>query len=127
MLYLTFLFTILLTTSQPDTTERFELNKKKDETFTIELPSNPTTGYTWKLRPATDNAIPVVKLLKDLYQPHDQPGKGKDRKVGGGGVHTFTFVADKKGATNLEFIHVRPWEKDSSNAEPARIYHVEIK
>lgn len=87
------------------------IRKKPGETFTLELDSNPSTGYRWALDGKEDAT--VVKKLSDEFvsRPHP-PGM-----VGVGGTERWKFQAVKPGKTALHFTYRRPFEKES---EPAR-------
>lgn len=77
---------------------------RKGETFSVDLKSNPTTGYRWIL---TNRAsASAVDSLSDTYIPDK-----KDKNiVGSGGTQSFKFNAVQKGIDSLNFIYVRSWE-----------------
>ena len=87
------------------------IRKKPGETFTVELESNPSTGYRWELDGKEDAT--VVRKLSDAYRsrPH------APEMVGVGGTERWQFQAEKPGKTVLHFIYRRPFEKE---AAPAR-------
>ena len=95
----------------PETDAGDSIRKKPGETFTVELDSNPSTGYRWALDGKEDAT--VVKKLSDEFvsRPHP-PGM-----VGVGGTERWKFQVVKPGKTALHFTCRRPFEKD---AEPAR-------
>jgi predicted secreted protein len=70
--------------------------------FTIELASNPTTGYQWEA--SWDDEY--VKLISQKYVP-DPILFGI---VGSGGTEIYTFKAIKKGQTEIRFSYLRPWD-----------------
>jgi inhibitor of cysteine peptidase len=77
---------------------------KKNAQFTIELDSNPSTGYTNII---TELDPTFIKNIKKEYKPQQtKPGL-----IGAGGIDLFTFKALKKGKTTLVIEYVRPWEK----------------
>lgn len=92
---------------------------KHGEIFTINLPSNPSTGYT-NIISRIDPSF--IKEIKKEFKPKQT----KRGIVGAGGIDTFTFKAIKEGETKIMFEYVRPWEKP---LEPARrdIYMVTIQ
>jgi inhibitor of cysteine peptidase len=59
------------------------------ETFWIQLPENPTTGYAWDLK-LSDG----LTKLSDKYEPADRSGM----KVGVGGTHSYEIKAMKNGS-----------------------------
>ncbi|MDQ5988690.1 MAG: hypothetical protein CSYNP_04451 [Syntrophus sp. SKADARSKE-3] len=72
------------------------------ETFTITLPSNPTTGYQWQLAQPLDNRI--VSEAGHEYRP-DKPAR-----IGSGGREIWTFRASGMGRAVISMQYVRPWE-----------------
>jgi inhibitor of cysteine peptidase len=71
--------------------------------FTIQLKSNPTTGYDWEY--ASTNG--AVQLLEKTYEA-DNTGV-----IGSGGTDSFKFKVEGKGNTSLIFNYRRPWESTS--------------
>ena len=80
-----------------------------DDTFTIELEANPSTGYTWELAGPLDDKV-VVSLGSD-----HQAGEGSG--VGVPGQQLFSFKAVGKGSTTIALQYVRPWETGVSPAQ----------
>ena len=76
---------------------------KVGETHRIELPSNPTTGYSWFPTKKIDDS-PHINLVKTGYEP----GKAV---VGGGGTQYWEIKGKAKGTSMLIFQKKRPWEK----------------
>jgi predicted secreted protein len=73
------------------------------DSFTITLPSNPTTGYSWKL----GGKLPAG-LLKSMGSRYQAPAAGR---IGQGGVEDWEFQVLRKGTTKITFEYARPWEK----------------
>ena len=71
----------------------------------VELSENPTTGYTWQL------SAPGLTPVSDDYYP-DKVAEGM---VGSGGVHVWTYTADKTGIFTIEGIYKRSWEETSTD------------
>lgn len=74
--------------------------------FTISLPSNPTTGYSWSI-----TGYDKQRLTLDSHR-YLAP---KGQRIGAGGTETWVFKAQPslfKGtqATTIEFCYARPWE-----------------
>ncbi|HXR12520.1 MAG TPA: protease inhibitor I42 family protein [Gaiellaceae bacterium] len=67
----------------------------------VTLPSNPSTGYEWKLI-ASDGR--VVRLVSQRYLP---PAK---QIPGAGGRETLRFVAKARGVVTLVLGYLRPWQ-----------------
>jgi inhibitor of cysteine peptidase len=79
--------------------------------FTIELPSNPTTGYSWEIGESYDEA--VVTFLGEHYE------SGDSDQVGAGGTEQLRFVAGSAGSTTVVLEYVRPWEEGVAPAQEA--------
>ncbi len=93
---------------------------RKGEILSIDLKSNPTTGYHWVLiNRSTANS---VDSLSDIYAP----GKRNKNLTGSGGTQTFKFKAVQKGIDSLNFVYVRPWEADAVPCEKAS-FIVEVR
>ena len=71
------------------------------ESFTVVLPGNPTTGYSWAVdgidAAVLEAAEPVFVSDSDL--------------IGSGGTFTFTFTAVAAGETAVRLVYARPWEE----------------
>ncbi len=81
------------------TREQARIGVRAGEQFTVELESNPTTGYQWQ--PAFDPAA-----LKLLGRDFSLSGAA----MGGGGVERFRFESLAAGASRLSFAYQRSWE-----------------
>lgn len=75
----------------------------------IRMPSNPTTGYGWKLARPVEGA--VVALVTNVYE------RAESSHLGSGGHDIWTFKALAPGRERLEFHYLRAWEK---GVPPAR-------
>ena len=89
------------TYTQADTTIKAQVG----ETFVIQLASNPTTGYQWKMTPTGD---PGVNLESSKYVPDTQTGTATDTMVGMGGMENWTFSAVSAGTGTLVFESIPP-------------------
>lgn len=86
------------------------LNLDKGDTFTIQLTSNPTTGFQWKFDAAPFDKQ-VMSIREDKFiQPDTQ-------LCGAPGKRSLSFQAEGAGRTGLRLIYVRPWEKDRQPAK----------
>ncbi len=88
-----------------------------DETFTVTLQSNPTTGYGWTVA-AVDSAILQQEGDKVYVQGNTDPNL-----VGAGGTETFTFTGLEAGQTTLQMVYSRSWETD---VPPIQTFEVTI-
>ena len=92
---------------------------KKGQTHIIELPSNPTTGFSWYLK----DKLPVksiVGIQKTGYEPE------KTGLVGSGGTQFWNIRARRQGTIHVTFEYKRPWEKGTEPAE-TKEFVIEIK
>lgn len=71
-----------------------DFNVVLDETFTITLPSNPSTGYSW----TPDYDSNYLELVNESFNE-------SDGGIGSGGNETFVFKAIKAGETNINFAY----------------------
>ena len=72
------------------------------ETITVELCSNPTTGFEWKYE--TIGKIVLQEEDYDFEEPEDEG------VVGAAGKEVWTFEAIEKGTTELRMEYSRSWE-----------------
>jgi inhibitor of cysteine peptidase len=98
------------TTKEPKKYEdpETEIEAEKGTKFVVVLESNPTTGYQWQLAQPADES--VVELVSTEYEK-------KGSEIGSGGTDLWTFKAKGVGNTKLDFVYVRPWEKDAHPEE----------
>jgi len=69
------------------------------DTFTISLPSNPTTGYSWEL----DFDPDYLELVSDDFVI-------TSNLFGAPGIQSFELKAINQGRTELTMIYKRSWE-----------------
>ena len=78
---------------------------EEGQEFVIALESNPTTGYQWQLaEPLEEEILSLVKT--EFEEPEEE-------MVGAGGEEKWTFKAEGRGDTIIDFAYVRPWEEDT--------------
>lgn len=82
---------------------------KIGERFTVRLPSNPATGFTWAV---DENDGRLLKLENTNYAEPSEPGI-----VGARGRQIFTFSARRVGETAVKFKYWRFWDGDASVTE----------
>jgi len=100
------------TPSEPTTDESEKVKEiKVNESFVIELISNPTTGYSWEV----DFDGEYLTLVNAEYIP-EQP-----ESTGSGGVEKFTFTGLKVGTTEVMMNYKRPWEEESIKTEVFKV------
>lgn len=83
-----------------------------DDTISIALESNPTTGYAWESKEPFRKDI--LELVGKEYDA-DTPGL-----IGGGGREVWTFKAIGEGVTAVTLVYRRQWEKDVAPAKESR-------
>ncbi|MDR1893332.1 MAG: protease inhibitor I42 family protein [Spirochaetales bacterium] len=73
----------------------------------IELPGNPSTGYSW-----TWTAVPegIVRPVLQEFWPQDGSREEGSPRVGAGGVFVFVFAGAAPGETAVIFRYRRSWE-----------------
>ena len=86
--------------------------KKEPQTATVSLPSNPTTGYSWK-----------VEQSNDLFEITSEFAEGEGGALGAGGTDTFTMTPQASGETAVMFMYGRSWEEAP---ESKIVYNVKI-
>ena len=86
--------------------------KKEPQTATVSLPSNPTTGYSWK-----------VEQSNDLFEITSAFAEGEGGALGAGGTDTFTLTPQASGETAVMFMYGRSWEEAP---ESEIVYNVKI-
>ena len=77
------------------------------ELLTVNLQSNPTTGFEWELREITNET--VLQLVESKYELGEEAKK--DPPVPGAGGHEiWTFKTLKKGESTIFMDYNQPWE-----------------
>jgi inhibitor of cysteine peptidase len=71
------------------------------ESFTVVLPGNPTTGYSW----VVDGIDPAILAATEPAYVGDSD------LIGSGGAFTFTFTAMGAGETTVRLVYERSWEQ----------------
>ncbi len=74
------------------------------ESFSMNLKSNPTTGYSWYW--VNKENVEIVDSINYKYHS-DNP-----HLIGSGGVESWSFKGVEKGIDTLRFEYIRPWEKE---------------
>ncbi len=92
----------LISGNQPN---RNQLQVSVGSTFYLNLPSNPTTGYSWTLTGRDESMIRTIgsAYLQDQWS-------GPAAVAGRGGQQYWRFQALKEGNTELQLWYARPWE-----------------
>jgi inhibitor of cysteine peptidase len=94
-----------------------QIKVKSGETFSIDLSSNPSTGYQWNLGHKLDKN--VLKFSDKKYTEDSHP----NGMVGVGGTETWKFTGVKKGIGYIHLIYSRGDE----SSETEKFYEVTVE
>lgn len=86
-----------------------EIRAGLGEQITLELPANPSTGYSWRI------VGTMPSLLRSVAREYE-PGQNTGNIVGAGGTEIWTFQAHETGQADMTMEYVRPWETDTPAA-----------
>ena len=121
-LFLTFMAFLFLGCLGCASTRRFNaddvtsISIRVDETFTIDIRGNKTTGFIWRQVP-NDDSQALLELVGESYETV----KSKRNLCGAPGTFHFQYRAKDKGTCVLRFEYLRTWEKDIPPAETKEI------
>ncbi len=82
--------------------------------FSITLPANHTTGYSWRLATTLDPAD--LKLVGTTYSERQSDSDA----VGSPGEEVWSFTAGAAGTVPLLFEYARPFEKDAKPVKTSK-------
>ncbi|MFZ0699339.1 MAG: protease inhibitor I42 family protein [Thermoplasmata archaeon] len=88
------------------------IETRSGEEFSITLPANPSTGYSWQIE------VPAERLeLLDREYVHSS------HLIGAGGQETIHFRARAAGEATIVCKYLRPWEGHAAEERqfPVRI------
>ena len=86
--------------------------------FTVRLPSNPSTGYSWTaLLNSPEN---ILNFSKKAMEEQKKKTENENTTLGRGGYELWEFNTQKAGKASLLLGYYRSWEKPIS---PVR-YHI---
>ena len=85
--------------------------------FSIELPSNPTTGYQWKVLSVSEG----IKINQKVFMAPDQPCCGAP------GIEQLDVVLTKTfpGSGTIEMQYQRHWENDADQQSKPIVIKIE--
>jgi inhibitor of cysteine peptidase len=87
--------------------------------LTITLPSNQTTGYSWRLGIQLNKSI--LTFVGSQYNAPSNTGM-----VGQGGTETWTFQAAGRGKQSITMEYARPWETNTAPAK-TQVFSVTVQ
>ena len=91
---------------------KYTITLPVNQSFTLSIPGNRTTGYSWILANSTALA-PEITLIAANYIPDPSP----PHMMGVDGKEIFTFKALKKGQKTIKLEYRQPWDKTKAEAE----------
>lgn len=91
------------------------INAELGDNFTIELESNPTTGYKWY---ADYNKEKLGLVKTDFVSSHP-------KRVGSSGTRSFIFNSKEKGVSKIDFIYKRSFGE--SREIQKRVYKIFVR
>lgn len=98
-----FLSLFVSVSAQDDFSRRYKgIRIPLGKTFTIDLDSNASTGFSWQLVDISDKK--VLEIVKKEYV------NAGSLTVGAPGIERWSFKTVKTGKTVLTFEYRRPWE-----------------
>lgn len=89
---------------------------ERGETVAIELPANPSTGYSWTYE------LSEKDILKEDSSGYI-PAPGKDDGVGRGGKQVWIFRAVNPGSVGITFTYQRPWEAGAASSDSVTYFY----
>jgi inhibitor of cysteine peptidase len=69
-----------------------------NDSFSVELGENPTTGYRWQI---LESGAPELRISRDSFVP------GQSQGVGAGGTRVLEFIAENAGAASIHLGYAR--------------------
>lgn len=94
-----------------------EASVSTDQTLSIRLESNITTGYSWEVSGFDEG------VLELQGEPEYVTSEGSQGRTGAGGVQVFRFKPIASGKTHLKLVYHRPWEED---VEPVETFDLDV-
>lgn len=101
-----------------------KIKAKVGEEFTIELPSNPSTGYNWYWQTNETREERTVELVKKEFVSENAEADGS--QCGIGGKVALTFKAVRAGETPLSLIYKRIWHQENSENNVSERFDISI-
>ncbi|MEV0298933.1 protease inhibitor I42 family protein [Nocardia sp. NPDC050710] len=84
----------------------------------VTLPSNPSTGYSWRL------GVLDQGVLRQEGEPDYRTNSDRPVLPGAGGSETWVFTGNAAGVGRLVLEYVRPWEH---GVEPAQKFALTVE
>ncbi len=87
------------------------------QTLTLTLPSNPSTGYRWRVNNPAANVL--QSLGPEVYSAPDA-----EELIGNAGISTWRFTAKAAGEGRLLIVYQQPW---ATQVPPVQTFDCRIK
>ena len=88
------------------------------EEFSIQVPENPATGYSWRFRTKPKSQM-IISPISDRFE------KTKTDRIGASGEHIFVWQAVNAGKAEILGFHTRPWVR--AQDEPSVVYKIIVR
>lgn len=82
-----------------------EVHMKEGQMFAVKLDANPSTGYSWNMKPSAANKGKIVKVGSSFMMP-----AANDTRVGTPGTEIIMFAVGSVGTYDICMEYKRPWE-----------------
>lgn len=93
-----------------------EVNVAIGGTLTVELASNPSTGFKWELMSISDPGV-LEKTGDEFEAAMIKRAEGSPPIVGAPGRELWTFKALKKGKSQISMEYSQPWTGGTKGAK----------
>ena len=87
----------------------------------VELPSNPSTGYSWQTMEL--NSWVLARTKRPVYTPDSVVGGDVQHRLGSGGRLTFEYEAIGVGSSPVRIAYSRQWETTTA---PAKTFQLTV-
>jgi len=82
-----------------------EVHMKAGQMFALKLDSNPSTGYSWRMKPVEAQKGSIAKAGSSFVMP-----AATDNRVGTPGTEIIMYAVGKPGTYDICMEYKRPWE-----------------
>lgn len=97
------------------------VNIGEGDRLRVELPSNPSTGFSWQTLEL--NSWVLARTKRPEFTPDWVVGPDRQRMVGGAGKLTFEYEAIGAGTSPVKIAYSRQWE---TNTAPAKTFQLTV-
>jgi len=87
---------------------RNEIQLGVGDTVTVDLCSNPTTGFQWAENPDISDSSVLKQTSHEFIPPESD-------RLGSAGREVWVFTTLKKGVSTVSFEYSQPWEGGTKN------------